>query len=363
MYKNLSWYYCSFPKGGTERIVALPHLTEEGTVLSCTSLYEGEISNPLGRYLFDAATILKDVFSEKGSGLGFQMDHALFSQRIGQAEFYNSPLKPFLSQWIYSIKENQSEIDIDSVGYITNDALSFLSGNAKKTPSRLKKLFYQLCCNSLQTIKGAEIVQVNLSNITYTTESVEDVLDTVLGLYGISTDLQEEIRLEFRPYMDNPDRFQSKLKSWVTMNDSAFSPNDDVIFTLYFYKLNNFFDLFSASLQEITRAQKKYKRCDHCQRLFVPSRSSGLYCTTSCLEAAKTLKKKSQDTQKTLREEFKIDYDYIRGRLYADDEQRKKFFSDLDRYEKEVARNESTKEDFQKWLTEKRAEVSTTKYK
>ena len=86
------------------------------------------------------------------------------------------------------------------------------------------------------------------------------------------------------PHMEAPEQFCAELKNWLL----SYDPKSELTITYHFYKIQTLYDLFSATLRELTGTNRTINTCIHCRKPFVTiNRSDQKYCPTTCKETHK----------------------------------------------------------------------------
>lgn len=284
MHKNESLYYCFLPNTRTEKIIPVRKELESCPGYLCGCLYE--VDQPLGQATFDILSLASDLLqTDKSSNPPAITDAAIYNC-FRRMEITAPLAKTFLQRCLDDARQDPSDVN-----YLHANVWSFNKLIRPYIDTKVScpaSAFERFCRKNHRGISGGEIVQLDLEDylgIVGIDVSTEDTLEILLKSYPFRKGERKSIQKAVSPYMDNPQEFCKVLKEWLTKYD----PKAGLIITYHIYKLNNVYDLFSATLKEIITAKRPINRCEYCGQLFVTvNRSDEKYCVR-CKENAESV--------------------------------------------------------------------------
>lgn len=375
MHKNEVWYYCYLTNSHRECIFSVPQDADGGPETFDNTFYN--VDRPLGQFLFSSLELLERLLSsseilrgesEAGEAVFHFSDEILY-QYFERMEYGRDLLKSFLKPHL-----KDPFVDVRDVRHEVKLYRAFIDTcERSKAPCTNKYLldFYRDSRNNQNrygtyrnwlNLTPAMMVPLDLKthlNDSMRAGSLENTIETIANMYD---DVGfHELEERFKPYMCKDDDFVEKLERWFSM----YTPDPDMLLKYHIYRLDSLFDLFSATVQELADIEAYIKRCELCGKLYcVPNRAAVTkYCSSTCNLKAKERRRELERKQAEERDSREAElskvcnelipiYNFIRGKLEIDDEEREKFFQRRKQYKDDILDGTCTCEEFEKWMNQ-----------
>lgn len=259
---------------------------------------------------------------------------------------------------LHSIPKHEHDIC-----YNLNKSLDFFTLRRERVkkcePHRnkgLEKLFY--CHNSNNSFEILDIVDLMCSNEKYCKIDILSFLKEIMGVslfnYGKSYVLNSYDFYD--PSLNQKDYFKEIFDTYLSKQ------RQNAVYTCYGKD-----HICLASLEEIINRGKVIKRCEHCNRVFIPQRANEIYCNgesplysgKTCKEATKYIKQLEREKGNELAILHKQIYNALRRKAEyynglekgLNAEQALDYFlNESAEWKANIKKGQRTHEEYKKWL-------------